>query len=309
MGIISYAQNFEDIMLWRALGHVQNGFYIDAGAADPEIRSVTRAFYERGWCGVNIEPVPEFVRRLKEMRPRDVTIAAAVGERRGSGRFFLVSSDRISEMSTLNESTARALQLSAWKVEETEVPVISLGDICRQHVIEPIHFLKVDVEGAERELLLGADFQAFRPWVVLVEATKPMTPEPNYENWEPVLLDSDYRFVWFDGLNRFYVASERFDELSPAFRLPPNVFDEFVVDRPDLREQVALLERTVATLSTALEEARFSCVAAEAQVSQLTRFAAELERLRSQLRWESGPRALRVLLPVARLARHIVCDG
>ena len=26
---ISYAQNFEDVMLWRALKHVEKGFYID----------------------------------------------------------------------------------------------------------------------------------------------------------------------------------------------------------------------------------------------------------------------------------------
>ena len=32
MSFISYAQNFEDVMLWRALKHVENGFYIDVGA-------------------------------------------------------------------------------------------------------------------------------------------------------------------------------------------------------------------------------------------------------------------------------------
>ncbi len=34
---ISHAQNFEDVILWRALKHVQNGFYIDVGAQDPVI--------------------------------------------------------------------------------------------------------------------------------------------------------------------------------------------------------------------------------------------------------------------------------
>ena len=31
----SFAQNFEDVILWRALGHVTNGRYVDVGAADP----------------------------------------------------------------------------------------------------------------------------------------------------------------------------------------------------------------------------------------------------------------------------------
>ena len=32
MSFISYAQNFEDVMLWRALKHISEGFYIDIGA-------------------------------------------------------------------------------------------------------------------------------------------------------------------------------------------------------------------------------------------------------------------------------------
>jgi hypothetical protein len=57
-GIISYAQNREDILLWRALRDLSGGFYIDVGAEDPTQNSVTRAFYERGWHGINVEPVP-----------------------------------------------------------------------------------------------------------------------------------------------------------------------------------------------------------------------------------------------------------
>ena len=56
MSIVSYSQNFEDVMLWRALKDVENGFYIDVGANHPAIDSVTKLFYENGWSGINIEP-------------------------------------------------------------------------------------------------------------------------------------------------------------------------------------------------------------------------------------------------------------
>jgi hypothetical protein len=36
-------------MLWRALQQVESGFYIDVGANDPVVDSVTQAFYQRGW--------------------------------------------------------------------------------------------------------------------------------------------------------------------------------------------------------------------------------------------------------------------
>jgi hypothetical protein len=48
MAFRSYAQNFEDLMLYRALGKVERGFYIDIGAQHPEIDSVSKAFFDRG---------------------------------------------------------------------------------------------------------------------------------------------------------------------------------------------------------------------------------------------------------------------
>ena len=34
--------------------------------------------------------------------------------------------------------------------------------------------------------------------------------------------------IWFDGLNRFYVAAEHFEVISPLFKTPPNIFDGFI---------------------------------------------------------------------------------
>ena len=45
MSFVSYSQNFEDVMLWRALKYVENGFYIDIGSQDPVIDYVSLAFY------------------------------------------------------------------------------------------------------------------------------------------------------------------------------------------------------------------------------------------------------------------------
>ena len=46
LSFTSYAQNFEDVLLWRALRGIKNGFYIDIGAYAPDDDSVTRAFYD-----------------------------------------------------------------------------------------------------------------------------------------------------------------------------------------------------------------------------------------------------------------------
>jgi methyltransferase FkbM-like protein len=94
MTFISYAQNFEDVMLWRALKHVQAGFYIDVGAGHPDDYSVTRAFYDRGWRGINIEPTSR-ITRLAGARPLDLNLhAAAVGQATDKLILFVVEDNK-----------------------------------------------------------------------------------------------------------------------------------------------------------------------------------------------------------------------
>lgn len=48
MRFYTYAQEFEDLVLYVVLKNINKVFYIDVGANDPTHLSVTRAFYERG---------------------------------------------------------------------------------------------------------------------------------------------------------------------------------------------------------------------------------------------------------------------
>ena len=94
--IISYAQNFEDVMLWRALGQIENGFYIDIGAQDPLIDSVSMAFHEHGWHGIHVEPTPHYAELLRQQRPSDTVIQAAVGNGPAVLTFFEIPDTGIS---------------------------------------------------------------------------------------------------------------------------------------------------------------------------------------------------------------------
>ena len=221
----SYAQNFEDVILWRALKHVKNGFYIDVGANDPEVHSVTKAFYERGWYGINIEPMPEFAPRFAQLRPRDINLGIAAGS--SEGELTLYDVPDVRGWASPDSAVAEAHRKEGYTIAELRVPVRKLIDICLEHVDRPIHFLKVDVEGFEREVLLGMDFAQFRPWIVVVEATLPNSTVCNHQEWEGLLLAHGYEFGYFDGLNRFYVAPEQ-RQLLPVIQVPVNVFDEFV---------------------------------------------------------------------------------
>jgi Methyltransferase FkbM domain len=99
---------------------------------------------------------------------------------------------------------------------------MTLAELCARHGGAEIDFLKIDVEGGEADVLAGADWQRFRPKVIVIEAVMPGSNEPAWGEWEPLLLAQGYRFALFDTLNRFYVAEEAPDVLArlPSERAP-----------------------------------------------------------------------------------------
>lgn len=221
---ISYAQNFEDVMLWRALSNIENGVFVDVGANDPVVDSVTKAFSCRGWTGINIEPVGYWYRKLVEDRPRDVNLQVVASSTNGFVEFFEITE---SGLSTTSAEIAQRHLRNGHEVMNRTVQSIPLSEIIKDSPVAVIHFLKIDVEGGEEEVLHGVDFKNVRPWIIIVEATEPNSTALSYQKWEYLLLDNDYEHVYFDGLNRFYVSREH-PELHQAFNSPPGVLDNFI---------------------------------------------------------------------------------
>lgn len=251
---ISYAQNMEDIMLWRATAEVEAGFYIDIGAQSPDIDSVSRFFYENGWRGIHVEPMAEYAAQLRAARPDETVIEAAAAEHRGTLTFYAMSD---TGLSTLDPIIADQHRASGFAVTETTVPVITLDDIFADVTAPAVHWLKIDVEGAERLVLLGWKTSTVRPWVVVVESTLPLADKQSFDSWDPLILDKGYRFVYFDGLNRYYVSDERAD-LADRFKVPPNVFDGFALSctpSTPFRERFAVYVHEHEQASAAREQA------------------------------------------------------
>ncbi|KTG26525.1 hypothetical protein AWR38_16825 [Idiomarina sp. WRN-38] len=223
-GINSYAQNFEDVMLWRALGDIENGFYIDVGAQDPVVDSVSKAFHEKGWRGLHIEPVAEYAEALRKERPGDTVIEAVLAEEPGEQIFYRIQK---TGLSTGSLEFAKQHQVAGWPIEEITVPKTTLAELFESHAEKDIHWLKIDVEGMEAETLSGWGEHPARPWIVVIEATKPSSQTPSWEDWEHLIIKLGYKSVYFDGLNKHYIH-EKHCELIKHFNLPPNIFDGFV---------------------------------------------------------------------------------
>ncbi|MCE5233541.1 MAG: FkbM family methyltransferase [Mizugakiibacter sp.] len=235
MSRVSYAQNFEDVMLLRALGDIERGFYIDVGAQDPTTDSVTRLFYERGWHGINIEPVGHWHERLESERPDDLNLRVAISDHEGVASFFEVIG---TGLSTTSVEIADRHRRDGREVVESSVPVTTLDAVCAVHGVVEVHFLKIDVEGAEDAVLRGLSLDRVRPWIIVSEATEPNTQIATHARWENLLTSRGYEFAYGDGLNRFYLSREHRDRRS-AFAVPPNCFDDFITYREWLGRKYA----------------------------------------------------------------------
>jgi FkbM family methyltransferase len=216
---ISYAQNFEDVRLWRALKQFEHGFYIDVGANDPSHDSVTKAFYDHGWHGVNVEPMQDYYDALCQQRPRDATVQCVASDQPGEITFYGIPG---TGLSTADPAVAQQRKDLGMNVRSLTVEARTLTSICEQYAADrPIHFLKIDVEGHEETVLRGMDFSRFRPWIIVIE-----TPWLRDHTWEHLVTDAGYQSVLFDGLNTWFLAEEHLS-IKPAFDLPPCNLDNF----------------------------------------------------------------------------------
>ena len=248
---VSYAQHGEDVVLWRALGSVTQGRYVEVGANHPTDLSITRAFYDRGWSGVTIDPVQTFEALHREQRPRDTFVRAAVTDQD-------VTEIELNEfpgtgLSTLDAEVTARHDAAGREYRTTTVPARRLDAVLQDAGLagSDIHFMTVDTEGAEPQVLASIDLTHWRPWVLVVESTVPLSSVESHAEWEPAVLAAGYTFCQFDGLSRWYVADEHAERLRAALSYPACPLDDYV--RADVAAARAATERLTMARDTAME--------------------------------------------------------
>lgn len=288
----SWSQNFEDARLARVFDG-GTGFYVDVGAGDPVEDSVTKLFYDRGWSGINIEPGPAFASLVRE-RPRDVNLNVAVSVV-PQLRDFWISSPHPG-LSTFSPEQLRHLP-EGYHFHRVVVPCRPLRDIIAEHAAERhIDFLKIDVEGAELEVLQSVDWETTRPTVIIVEAITPITNEARHDVFEPVLADAGYLVAAFDGVNRFYVSREA-RELIDALAYPISTLDAIV----SRREQELIGQRDRAWRALAEVQQERDHLLEESK--RLQAAASSVEAIYQSRTWRAGRIVAGIASPVMSVAR------
>ena len=209
-----YSQYFEDYILSIFFEQIKQGHYIDVGANDPNHDSVTKYFYLKGWRGINIEPIHKQYLKLMAYRPNDLNLNIGIANHSKNMVLSVIFKNNkeldYDGLSTFDPTVLKQALHDGYSFESVSVPAMSLNEVLKADPLLPIHFIKIDVEGMEAEVLKSIDLTKYRPWVFIIEATKPRTFIRSDAEWKPILIAHNYVEVMFDGLNSYYVAKEHY---------------------------------------------------------------------------------------------------
>jgi len=165
----TYSQHQEDLVIDALLQSKMQGFYVDIGANHPTVLNNTKRFYEKGWNGINVEPIRENYQMFINERERDINLNVGIGASRGELEFY-----KVDKHGGVYSGFDRRNVLKYAREEEIitiKIPVFNLNDIFSEYIKDNIliDFMSIDVEGFEIEVLSGNNWSKYRPLLIVIE--------------------------------------------------------------------------------------------------------------------------------------------
>ena len=144
----------------------KNGIYVDVGAHDGVSLNNT-LFFEKthNWTGINVEPIKTVFDKLQINRPNNINLNCAVFNKDGEAEFLcnkgyteIISGIKDTfDIRHLHRLQKENMQMGS-STELIKVDTKRLETICDEHNISHIHYLSIDVEGAEFEVIKSINF-------------------------------------------------------------------------------------------------------------------------------------------------------
>lgn len=207
-----YSQDKQDFNLENyVFKGFKNGVFVDVGAHDGKTYNNTLYFEEtHNWNGINIEPLPEVYQELVKNRPKSINLNVAIDEINGSALFY--KNKGHTEMLSGLEKYYHPHHIERIKQENNihnsysdtiAVKTKRLDSIFEENNITHIHYLSIDVEGAEIAVIKSINFDKVFIDVIGFEA--------NYSESTIQIIDylkNKNYFVFYKGLDIFMIHND-----------------------------------------------------------------------------------------------------
>lgn len=162
--------------------NVENGFYVDVGSGDGIITSNTKVLDDRGWKGICIDPFPT------GMGSRTAQVFKEVASSEAGHK---VSFKKAGFLGGIDSSLGRHGG-SVKDAASVEMTTTTLDDILsRAKAPSYLHYVSIDVEGAELDVLKGLSFSKYKVGAFTIE-----------HNWEEGKRSQIMEFLGSQGYTR-----------------------------------------------------------------------------------------------------------
>jgi len=200
----AYSQIGEDLALSCIL-RSEPGFYVDVGCNHPRRNSNTFALYKAGWRGICIDANPELIKQFKRLRPRDVSVCAAISDEEKDLTFTECVDDAFSSLDGEHVANWKArTAIARQRIVRTRMLGAILNELNSPHAFD---LLSVDVEGHDANVLRSIDLDAYRPQVIVVEMHGFDINSPEKNDIYRYLVARSYRLAGFLVLNGYFIRS------------------------------------------------------------------------------------------------------
>lgn len=176
---------------------VNDGYFVEIGSWDAELHSNSKALEEIGWNGICIDPFPrnwinrqcQLFKEVVYSRKGEVIKFQAAGVYGGIDQHVERNKTRISQSPVV------------------ELITTTIGDILeRAHAPHFVHYVSVDTEGAELEILKAFPFAEYQVGAFTIEHN---FEEPKRRQIRELMERHGYRFVKEQIVDDWYVRGDR----------------------------------------------------------------------------------------------------
>jgi FkbM family methyltransferase len=162
LGLVSFPSQIgqDKWVLFSMYPDVEDGFFVDVGSGDGITHSNTLMLERRGWSGICIDPFPS------NMEGRTCRVFKEVVYAEAGKRVRFHTAGEVGGISDTLDTWKRAAEQSP----AVELTTVTLGEILdRAKAPRFIHFMSLDIEGAELEALRAVPFDRYTFGAMAIE--------------------------------------------------------------------------------------------------------------------------------------------